>query len=223
MRFVAGMMGLACALLTQQGVAQTLGTKPKSVQLSKVILDDETRPYTTKMKVGTICLFSQPLTFPKRKVPAEFTRVDTLFTTEMKAQGFEVVSPTQDLFASADSAEKGAFLIAAVVYPVDYEICSSINGFKGTIKIAATWSIFDRANQKIVATVETSGQAMQEKFARDGFRETWDRAFVANLDALLKQGSLQQYTGNPVTPVPVVQTLTTAVPSAVATSAPVAK
>ena len=47
---------------------------------------------------------------------------------------------------------------------------------------------------KVIETVLTSGEGVQEKFAVDGEKQMLNGAFRSNLDALLAKGLLQKYT-----------------------------
>ncbi|PTS81392.1 hypothetical protein DBR17_09775 [Sphingomonas sp. HMWF008] len=174
----------------------------KSVQLSKVILDTESRPIAGKLKGGTLCVFPSKIdgVLPKDKKSQDYERYDTLFSEKMKALGFRVVTTSGDLFAGEDDKNKADLLVGAVVYPDTLNICSSVNGEKGDVTLTVDWQIFDRAAGKVIEKATTSGKGVQEKFSRDGLVGMWNRAFIMSLTALIDQGSLQKSAGVVVTP-----------------------
>ena len=183
-------------------LAQATTGSPRSAQLSKVILDTETGEIQGKLKGGTLCVFPRKIDVPKEKKTQNYERYDTVFSAEMKARGFSVVTSSSDLFAGEGDKEKADFLIGAVMRPATLNICSSVNGEKGDITMSVDWQIYDRKAQKVVATITTTGHAAQEKFARDGLTTMWNQSFAANLDALIDGGAVERYLGAPVPPPP---------------------
>ena len=173
----------------------------KSVQLSKVILDTTSREIKGKLKGGTLCVFPSKIDaiFPKDKKSQDYERYDTLFSEKLKTLGFRTVTTSSDLFAGEDGKNKADFLVGAVVYPDTLNICSSVNGEKGDVILSVDWQIYDRAAGKVVETLTTQGQGVQEKFSRDGLVGMWNRAFLVSLDALVANGALQKHVGTPAT------------------------
>ena len=190
-------LALSCAALTfgASGVAQAADAL-KSVQLSKVILNTDSE-VKGKLKVGTICLFGGgPITLTKEQKTQDYEHYDNLFSGRLKDRYFNVVTTSSDLFGE-ETAKKGDYLVGATLRLETINMCSSVNGEKGDVTLRVEWKIFDRAAQTVVATVDTTGQGKQEKFAQDGFKGMMDRAFQANLDALIDQGALQKHLGEP--------------------------
>ncbi|GAA0296617.1 hypothetical protein GCM10009087_02990 [Sphingomonas oligophenolica] len=173
----------------------------KTVQLSKVILDTESRPVAGKLKGGTLCVFPSKIEaiLPKQKKSEDYERYDQLFAEKMSALGFHVVTVSANLFADDSDKNKADLLIGAVVHPDTLNVCSSVNGEKGDVTLSIDWQIYDRATHTVVATLTTSGHGIQEKFSRVGLTGMWNRAFTEALNGLVEQGALQKYTG-PVAP-----------------------
>jgi hypothetical protein len=194
------MLGLFAAMIAATPAApQDPPAVAKSVQLSKVILNTE-GGIKGKIKGGTLCVFPSKWQAPEDKKTQDYERYDQLFSSRMKASGYDVVSVSGDLFADDEDRNKADFLVGAVIHPDTINLCSSVNGEKGDMTVDVDWQIYDRATHQVVATAKTEGQSRQEKFAQDGLNEMFNRAFLANLDALLAQGALQKYTGTPVAP-----------------------
>jgi hypothetical protein len=177
--------------------AQSAVAPTKSVQLSKVLLDTTSTEVKGKLKGGTLCVFPSKWDFSKEKKTQDYERYDQLFSQKMKAQGYAVVTTSADLFAGQGDNDSADFLIGATVRPDTLNVCSSVKGEKGDVTLAVEWQIYDRAAKKVVASISTTGQGTQEKFSRDGLKDMWNQAFVANLTSLLDQGAVQKYTGNP--------------------------
>ncbi|MDB5673713.1 MAG: hypothetical protein JWM65_695 [Sphingomonas bacterium] len=183
-------------------LAQAITGSPRAAQLSKVILDTETGEVQGKLKGGTLCVFPSKINLPKEKKTQDYERYDTVFSAAMKGRGFSVVTSSSDLFAGEGDKEKADFLIGAVMRPDTLNLCSSVNGEKGNITMSVDWQIYDRKAQKVVATITTTGHAVQEKFAQDGLTAMWNQAFAASLDALIDGGVVERYLGAPVPPPP---------------------
>lgn len=196
------MFALAGALLcaSNPALAQPAAAAAKTVQLSKVILDTETTPVKGKLKGGTLCVFPQEIKLTREKKTQDYERFDSLFAEKMKASGFTIMTTSGDLFAGEGDKNKGDILIGAVMRPDTLNICSSVNGFKGNMILIVDWQVYDRATQSVIASVTTTGQSMQEKFAPDGMLAMWNGAFVANLGALIDQGVVQKHIGMAAAP-----------------------
>ncbi|KRA81268.1 hypothetical protein [Altererythrobacter sp. Root672] len=176
-------------------------TAPKSVQLSKVVVDTATSPIQMRVKGGTLCVFPSNIDLPKEKKTQDNERYDNLFSAEIKGRGFAVTTAAGDLFAS-ESEVKGDYLLGATVVPSTINVCSSVNGVKGSIAVNVEWQIYDRAAQKVVETIETQGEGTLAKFSVSGFEELWDLAFVSALQNLAEKKFFQKYVGEPsLTPV----------------------
>lgn len=169
----------------------------KSVQLSKVILDTETNEIKGKLKGGTLCVFPSKLPIIKEKKSENYERYDQRFSEKMKANGFNVITTSADLFATDDDKNKADFLIGATIRPDILNICSSVNGMKGNVDLTIEWQIYDRSAKKVVVTTTTSGHGVQEKFARDELKGMWDQAFLESLVALTRQDAVQAFIGKP--------------------------
>lgn len=174
----------------------------KTVQLSKVILDTESRPIAGKLKGGTLCVFPSKIEgiFPKQKKSEDYERYDQLFAEKMKALGFQVVTVSANLFADDSDRNKADLLIGAVVHPDTLNVCSSVNGEKGDVTLSIDWQIYDRTAHAVIATATTSGHGAQEKFSRVGLTGMWNQAFMEALAKLAEQEPLQKYKGSVVTP-----------------------
>lgn len=188
--FGAALFAAAC------GGAQASPDSQKTVQLSKVILDTE-GGVKGKIKGGTLCVFPSKWDIAGDKKTQDYERYDTLFSGKMKDLGFSVVTVSGDLFAADDDKNKADLLVGAVLRPDTINLCSSVNGEKGNMTLAVDWQIYDRNTHEVVAKATTTGDASQEKFARDGLTQMWNRAFLANLGALVDQGVIQKYAGGP--------------------------
>jgi hypothetical protein len=169
----------------------------KTVQLSKVIVDTTSGEVKGKMKGGTLCVFPSKWDFTKEKKTDDYERYDQLFSAKMKSMGYAVVTTSGDLFAGQDGKNSADFLVGATVRPDTLNVCSSVSGFKGAMTLIVEWQIYDRAAQKVVATISTSGDGSLAKFSQNGWAEMWNQAFVANLTKLLDQGAVQKFTGAP--------------------------
>jgi hypothetical protein len=186
--FCAGsaVLALSSAAIAQQPPGKTL-------QLSKVVLDTESSELVARVKGGTLCVFPSNVKIPKEKKTQDYERFDNLFTESMKAHGITVVSTSSDMFADANDASKGDYLVGVALRPTAMNLCSSVNGEKGDVAIEAEWQIFDRAAGRIVDTVKTSAVGAQAKFAVDGQKQMINEAFTANLTAFIDKGVLQKY------------------------------
>ena len=174
-----------CALasaLVALAVPASAHAEGKSLQLAKVVLDTETAPIEARVKGGTLCVFPSNIELPKEKKTQDFERYDRLVSDALGTSEVAVVSESDDLFA-AESDDKGDILLGAVMAPTAINICSSVNGFKGTIDIKVEWQFYDRGSAKVVETLTTEGSGTLAKFSNSGFEEMWDAAFV---DALAK-------------------------------------
>lgn len=183
--------GLPTAALAQDGAPPA-----RNFQLSKVILDTTSKEIKGKLKGGTLCVFPSkidPLLADEKKTQ-DYERYDGLFAEEMKKRGFPVVATSQNMFSS-DADSKGDYLIGATLRPDTMNLCSSVNGVKGSMLIDVEWQIFDRATQKIVETVTTQGTGELLKFDRNGYDLLWNKAFASSLHALVDQGIVSKYAG----------------------------
>jgi hypothetical protein len=168
-----------------------------TVQLSKVRLDTETNPATIRLKGGTLCVFPSNITLDKMQKTEDYERFDNLFTARMKLAGYRVVTTSQDLFAAADAEKAADFLIGATMRPENSNLCSSVSGWKGLISLSIEWQVYDRAARKVVETIVTPGKGERVKFAQNGYVEMWNSAFTESLGALVDQGLLKKYLGEP--------------------------
>lgn len=202
MRFWSFALGCAALCIAASTSAQTAPDARKSVQLSKVILDTTSREIKGKLKGGTLCVFPSKIDaiFPKDKKSQDYERYDTLFSEKMKSAGFRTLTTSGDLFAGEDDKNKADLLIGAMVYPDTLNICSSVNGEKGNVTLSVDWQLYDRATGKVVETLSTTGEGVQDKFSRDGLAGMWNRAFLVSLDGLIAQGVVQRYAGAPRPP-----------------------
>lgn len=183
--------GLPAAAQAQDGAPAA-----KNFQLSKVILDTTSKEIKGKLKGGTLCVFPSkidPLLADEKKTQ-DYERYDGLFADEMKKRGFPVVTTSQNMFSS-DADNKGDFLIGATLRPDTMNLCSSVNGVKGSMLIDVEWQIFDRQAQRIVETVTTQGTGELVKFDRNGYDVLWNKAFASSLHALVDQGIVAKYAG----------------------------
>jgi len=174
-------------------VALAQAGAPKTVQLSKVVLDTETNQIMARVKGGTLCVFPSNVKIPKEKKTQNYERFDNLFTTVLKSGGFAVISTSNEMFGGEDDKNRGDYLVGVTLRPAVYNLCSSAKGEKGDMTVDAEWQIYDRAAGKVVETVSTSSQGMQEKFAPDGEKQIVNSAFKANLNAFIAKGLLQKY------------------------------
>lgn len=190
-----GLFG-AAVVAAAPGVAQTAPApaSQKSLQLSKVILDTQAG-IKGKIKGGTLCVFPSKWDIAGDKKTQDYERYDTLFSGKIKELGFNAVTVSGDLFAGDDDRNKGDLLVGAVLRPDTINLCSSVNGEKGNMTLAVDWQIYDRATHEVIAKATTTGEGSQEKFARDGLTEMWNRAFVVALTTLIDQGVIQKYAG----------------------------
>jgi hypothetical protein len=187
------------ALFAAPVMAQDAGAAAsKSLQLSKVMLDTKSAPIKGKIKGGTLCVFpSKWDPDVGQKKTEDYERYDMLFSDKLKSAGFSVVTVSSNMFATDEDKNRADYLVGATVRPDTINLCSSVKGFKGNILLAVDWQLFDRAAQKVVATVTTTGYAVQEKFENDGLTAMWNRAFTDALGALIAQGTLQPHVGGP--------------------------
>ncbi len=196
----AGLIGLALPALAQEAppadapaAAETPAPPPvaaismRTLELSKVVLDTETNRIKARVKGGTLCVFPSHIELPAEKKTQEQERYDGLVARALKERGVGLVTKADDLFAS-ESAAKGDVLIGAVMEPTAMNICSSVDGFKGTIDISVQWQLFDRAKGAVVQTATTKGTGTLPKFSVNGYEEMWDLAFVDALVKLHDQG-----------------------------------
>ena len=79
-------------------VALAQAGAPKTVQLSKVVLDTETNQIMARVKGGTLCVFPSNVKIPKEKKTQNYERFDNLFTTVLKSGGFAVISTSNEMF-----------------------------------------------------------------------------------------------------------------------------
>lgn len=166
----------------------------KSLQLAKVVLDTETAPIEARVKGGTLCVFPSNIELPKEKKTQDFERYDRLISGHLGKSGVNHVTESGDLFA-AESSAKGDVLIGAVMAPTAINICSSVNGYKGTIDVSVEWQFYDRSSESVVATAKTDGSGTVPKFSVNGFEEMWDAAFLDALAKVEAQGVIARVIG----------------------------
>ena len=199
----AGLIGLALPALAQEAPAAppadaaapapapapppVAAISTRRLELSKVVLDTETNRIKARVKGGTLCVFPSNIELPAEKKTQEQERYDGLVARALKERGVGLVTKADDLFAS-ESAAKGDVLIGAVMEPTAMNICSSVDGFKGTIDISVQWQLFDRAKGAVVQSATTKGTGTLPKFSVTGYEEMWDIAFVDALVKLHDQG-----------------------------------
>src|SRR4051812_30894929 len=125
--FLTALSCAALAVAMAPCAAEDLPPAAKTVQLSKVILDTESRPVAGKLKGGTLCVFPSKIEaiLPKQKKSEDYERYDQLFAGKMTALGFHVVTVSANLFADDGDKNKADFLIGAVVHPDTLNVCSS--------------------------------------------------------------------------------------------------
>jgi hypothetical protein len=204
----AGLIGLALPALAQEApaapAADVAAPAPvpapppppvpavsmRMLELSKVVLDTETNRIKARVKGGTLCVFPSNIELPAEKKTQEQERYDGLVARALKDRGVSLVTKANDLFAS-ESAAKGDVLLGAVMEPTAINICSSVDGFKGTIEISVQWQLFDRTKGTVVQTATTKGTGTLPKFAVAGYEEMWDLAFVDALVKLHDQGVIR--------------------------------
>jgi hypothetical protein len=182
----------ACASIMALGAANAT-----TAQLSKVLLDTQSKPATIRLKGGTLCVFPSDIKLDEQKKTEDYERYDNLFSERMKRAGYHVTTTSQDLFAAADSAKDADFLVGATLRPEDSNLCSSVAGWKGQIHLSIEWQIYNRADRKVVETITTPGTGERIKFDRSGYAGMWNDAFSEGLDALIDQGVLKKYLGEP--------------------------
>lgn len=208
----AGMIGLALPAMAQEtsptppaeaATAPTEAPAPapaasaRTLELSKVVLDTETNRIKARVKGGTLCVFPSHIELPAEKKSQDQERYDGLVARALKDRGVSLVTKANDLFSS-ESAAKGDLLLGAVMAPTAMNICSSVDGFKGTIDISVQWQLFDRAKGTVVQSATTTGTGMLPKFSVAGYEEMWDLAFVDALVKLHDQGVIRTALGEPV-------------------------
>jgi hypothetical protein len=179
-------------------MAQTAEGGAKTLQLSKVILDTQSAPIKGKIKGGTLCVFPSKWDVAGSKKSQDYERYDLLFSDKLKSAGYNVVTVSANMFASEDDKNRADFLVGATIRPDTINLCSSVSGEKGNVLLAVDWQVYDRAAQKVVATLTTTGYGVQEKFSRDGLTAMWNQAFSNALGALSDQGVLQAQPGSAV-------------------------
>lgn len=173
----------------------------KSLQLAKVVLDTETAPIEARVKGGTLCVFPSNIELPKEKKTQDFERYDRLISSHLGQSGVSHVTESGDLFA-AESSTKGDVLIGAVMAPTAINICSSVNGYKGTIDVTVEWQFYDRSSESVVARVRTEGTGTVAKFSVNGYEEMWDAAFLDALAQVEAQGVIARVIGTDVAETP---------------------
>jgi len=199
----AGLIGLAMPALAQEApaapAADALPPPPappapaasaRTLELSRVVLDTETNRIKARVKGGTLCVFPSNIELPAEKKTQDQERYDGLVARALKDRGVSLITKANDLFAS-ESAAKGDVLLGAVMEPTVMNICSSVDGYKGTIEISVQWQLFDRAKGAVVQTATTKGTGMLPKFSVAGYEEMWDLAFVDALVKLHDQGAIR--------------------------------
>lgn len=192
---------LACAALCVSGAgsAQVAPVPAKTVKLSKVILNPDIPKDHQHVKVGTICLLAgRPLDFGLGERTLNYERFERLFATVMQARGFAVIAKSSNLFEGEGNNPGPDFLIGATFHPESVEICDSINGVKGKLDVSVEWQVYDRSKQKVVEAITTRGSGELPKFSNNGLAVLADNAFSASLGALIDQGTVQKYLGDPV-------------------------
>ncbi|HEX8303090.1 hypothetical protein [Sphingomonas sp.] len=175
----------------------TAQTATKSVQLSKVVMNTE-GGIKGKIKGGTLCVFPSKWKISGETKTQDYERYDRLFSEKLQKLGFAALTTSANMFATADDAGKGDYLIGATIRPETINLCDSVSGQKGNATLNVEWQLYNRVEKKVVATVTTTGYGTVEKFAAKGLEGMLDAAFSASLDALVSQGVLQQYLGTPV-------------------------
>jgi hypothetical protein len=187
-------VSLATAAAAQEAIetpVKATAVQAKSLQLTKVVLDTDSREFTARVKGGTWCVFPSNVKMPREKKTLDYERFDNLFANALKANGYAVVNNSADMFA-AENETKGDLLIGVNLRPSAMNVCSSVAGVKGDVTLDAEWQLFDRSAGKVVAKFTTSGQGVLDKFATDGLDQLINKAFTANLEGLLKQDAVKQ-------------------------------
>lgn len=194
---------LLCAVFSGSvaGSAQVVSTPTKAVQLSKVIINPDIPKTDQRVKVGTICLLAgSPLDFGSGERTLNYERFDRLFSATLHSRGFNAIAKSSNLFEGEGSSPSPDILIGATFRPKSVNVCDSVNGLKGTLTISVEWQIYDRSKQHVVDTVMTQGVGQLLKFEANGVNILVDQAFSAATTALIEQGVLQKYLGNPHQP-----------------------
>ncbi len=202
----AGLIGLAVPALAQEApppppmevapASPAPAASARTLELSKVVLDTETNRIKARVKGGTLCVFPSHIELPAEKKTQDQERYDGLVARALNDRGVSLITKANDLFAT-ESAAKGDVLLGAVMAPTAMNICSSVDGFKGTIDISVQWQLFDRAKGTVVQSVTTTGTGTLPKFSISGFEEMWDLAFVDALVKLHDQGAIRTALGEP--------------------------
>jgi hypothetical protein len=197
MRYFQAALAIATLCAVTPSMAQTALTK--SIQLSKVVMNTEAG-IKGKIKGGTLCVFPSKWKIDGETRTQDYERYEKLFADKMKAVGYTTFTTSQDMFATAEDANRGDFMIGATIRPDTINLCDSVAGRKGNATLAIDWQLYDRAARKVVLAETTTGYGVVEKFANNGLERMLDAAFTASLDALLQKGVLRQYLGEPGTP-----------------------
>ncbi|MBS0412598.1 MAG: trypsin-like peptidase domain-containing protein [Proteobacteria bacterium] len=157
---------------------------------------DATRPWG-EVRGGIICYHVRDLVSDAGLVALRSARLKDIVTNQLRDADFKVEDPTDNLFQS--DGPKAPILVAAVIKDIHASFCdiwsmdADLVMAKGKATMQVEWQVYSRAEQKVLAKIETEGAFEVKSAAATGTVETvLSGAFTANARRLAEGAELRR-------------------------------
>jgi len=158
----------------------------KRTVLAKVVSDLRQGESWGQFRIGMLCLPFGAAPWPAESPVFQGDDLNKVFAREMKTAGFG--DGSDELFINPDEGDPD-YAIGARIKAADGRVCgwSKPNGpplWKGTMVLTIQWQIYERAQRRVVATVETTAGYEVTEFSTTGARRMIIESFGQNARAL---------------------------------------
>ncbi|HEX5378451.1 MAG TPA: S1C family serine protease [Phenylobacterium sp.] len=176
------------------GRSLPLGARTLPVNLSRVLIDIPVGQRIGIQQGGLFCIPMEVLKWRSGRFDVADAAFPDVFRRAMRAAGFQ--SGTDNLFdPSADNA--GEFAVGARVKSIDAKICSSQYDDtrlwqKGSATLAVEWQVYSRLQQRVVATISTTGFFELRRAEPDNVVPILLGAFERNATALTEDAEFKK-------------------------------
>jgi len=181
---------------TGASVFDTAGQLPTFAFTGVLMKLDSTRPWG-EVRGGIICYHVRDLISDAGLVALRSARLKDIVTNQLRDADFQVEDPTDNLF-QADSP-KSPILVAAVIKDIHASFCdiwsmdANLAMAKGKATMQVEWQVYSRAEQKLLAKIETDGGFEVKSAAATGTVETvLSGAFTENVRRLAQGVELRR-------------------------------
>ena len=146
---------------------------------------------------GPFCGAIQNLRSDGALKPANLSVYAPEFARDFTAAPVAGANQGANLFASSDN-DQVDYQVGGLIHDADIKICGQgVIGIKNNATISVQWQIYSASEQKVVATIETSGQSQFRSYQIDA-DEALRQAFAENVKQLSASTELHSVISRPV-------------------------